>query len=313
MSEMAGYPHIHTVVTEVLRAWPAHEKYIERSFASRTDRVMRACDELCAAIIRMADTVEGGLPLICEDYKYFSENVVLMEQLYFQRHGEYSTKSFEEANSKYYSNALFMRRYVNCLALSTALWENHANVFDAYLNEYLPGLEPGTRLMEIGPAHGFALYFAAACEPVTALTGWDVSPTAIDHTRQVLNALGVKKHVNLKVQDLFEAGSPPPGEEFDAIVIGEVLEHLEDPRRALKSVAAWLRPNGRMWITTPVNSPFPDHIYLFHNIEEILDLVRECGLEIIKHEAYPMSGMTLEKAMKRKQPVSCAITATKLN
>jgi 2-polyprenyl-3-methyl-5-hydroxy-6-metoxy-1,4-benzoquinol methylase len=311
MLELDEYPHIATLVAETLRSWPDHEKYIIRSLANRSDEVMLASDRLCDALIRMSENVPGGLTALCDDYSYFSENVVLPEQLYFQRHGEYRISTFEEANRQFYSNPEFMRRYVNCLAISTALWENHANVFSAYLNRYLPSLEPGSRLMEVGPAHGFAMYFAATCAPVASLTGWDVSPTAIEHTRQVLNVLGVEKNLDLKVQNLFEAGSPPPGFEFDAIVIGEVLEHLEDPRRALRSVAAWLHPKGRMWITTPVNSPFPDHIYLFRTIEETHDLVRECGLEIVDHDEFPMAGTTLEKSIKRKQPISCVITATK--
>ena len=311
MPDIDRYPQTKVVLTEVLRAWPAHEKYVERSFSDRSDEVMAAVERLCASVVQMSEIVPGGLSMLSEDYKYFSENVVMAEQMHFQRYGEYSTKTFAEASEKYYSNPLFMRRYVNCLAISTVLWENHAKVFSVFLNRYLPGLVSGTRLMEIGPAHGFALYFAAACEQVASLTGWDVSPTAIEHTRQVLDVLGVEKAVELQVQDLFAAGSPPPGAEFDAIVIGEVLEHLEDPHRALRAVSAWLRPGGSMWITTPVNSPFPDHIYLFRAIEETHDLVRDCGLEIVWHDAFPIAGATLEKAIKRKQPISCVIAAVK--
>jgi 2-polyprenyl-3-methyl-5-hydroxy-6-metoxy-1,4-benzoquinol methylase len=313
MSYQEEYPSIGTLVTAVLRVWPKHKRYIDKTFKGRSHQVMSDCDQLSAAIIRMAETVPGGLIQISEDYKYFSENVIMQEQFYFQINGEYSTKTFAEANEKYYSNSVFMRQYANCLALSTVLWENHANVFSAFMNDYLPGLGPDCRLMEIGPAHGFALYFAAVRPNVVSLTGWDVSPTAIDHTRQVLDTLGIQKTVNLKVQDLFKSGSPPADGGFDAIVIGEVIEHLEDPRLALRSVAQWLNPGGRMWLTTPVNSPFPDHIYLFRKIEEVHELVRECGFEIIQHKEFPVSGMTIEEAIKLKQPISCIMTVMKSN
>jgi glycosyltransferase involved in cell wall biosynthesis/SAM-dependent methyltransferase len=38
---------------------------------------------------------------------------------------------------------------------------------------------------------------------------------------------------------------------FDVIMMGDVLEHLADPRRALAALVATLRPRGLVWISTP--------------------------------------------------------------
>lgn len=312
MRDLSAYPSLETLVKGVLTSWPDHEKYLDSSFSNRSESGLFDSDRLAKAIILMSQRVPGGLATLYDDYRYMAEVIVLPEEIYFRRKGEYRLKTFEDANREVYSNGELMEHYMNGLAVSDVLWEHHAGAVSAYLNKYLPGLAPGARHLEVGPGHGFFLYFAAADPRVATLTGWDVSPTSLDQTRQVLDILGVEKQVDLQMQNMFEVGEQPAADaKFDSIVISEVLEHVEDPHLALRILSAWLRPGGKIWINVPVNSPAPDHIYQFHNIEETHALVRDCGLEIVEHDSFPMSGSTLEKVIKRKQTISCVITAAR--
>ncbi len=314
MRDLSAYPSLETLVNGVLSFWPDHEKYLESSFVNRSESGLRDADRLANAIILMSQKVEGGLPTLSADYKYMAEVIVMPEEIYFRRHGKYRLSTFEEANREVYANGEMMARYMNGLAVSDVLWEHHAGAVSAYMNKYLTSLAPGARHLEVGPGHGFFLYFASADPRVDTLVGWDVSPTSLEHTQQVLDVLGVEKKVDLQMQNMFEVGEDPPAEaKFDSIVISEVLEHVENPHLALRILSAWLKPGGKIWINVPVNSPAPDHIYQFHNIEETHDLVRDCGLEIVDHDSFPMSGSTLEKVIKRKQTISCVITAAKPN
>src|SRR5262249_50946150 len=38
---------------------------------------------------------------------------------------------------------------------------------------------------------------------------------------------------------------------FDAVICGDVLEHLRDPLSVLRQVRTWLRPNGRLIVSLP--------------------------------------------------------------
>jgi SAM-dependent methyltransferase len=74
------------------------------------------------------------------------------------------------------------------------------------------------------------------------VTSTDVSPAAVGVLRSVGSALEA---------DL--TSLPFSDESFDAVVLGEVLEHIEDDRRALREVRRVLRPAGVVALSVPAN------------------------------------------------------------
>jgi hypothetical protein len=105
--------------------------------------------------------------------------------------------------------------------------------------------------------------------------------------------------------------APPRKDAFDIAVISEVLEHLEEPARALGGIRTALRPGGSVFINAPVNSPAPDHIYLWRSTDELLDFVREQGLAIDRVALFPQTGISLERARAKALSISCVIIARK--
>ncbi|MGH2821768.1 MAG: methyltransferase domain-containing protein, partial [Thermoleophilaceae bacterium] len=64
-----------------------------------------------------------------------------------------------------------------------------------------------------------------------------------------------------------------PDDSFDAVLLGEVLEHQLEPRKLLDEATRVLRPGGRLVITTPYGiHPYPDHkepLYLSALLERL--------------------------------------------
>lgn len=59
-----------------------------------------------------------------------------------------------------------------------------------------------------------------------------------------------KEFSNIEVvHSLFEEFSPT--REFDNIILGHVLEHVQDPTKLLKKVANWLAPDGKIFCAVP--------------------------------------------------------------
>jgi SAM-dependent methyltransferase len=43
---------------------------------------------------------------------------------------------------------------------------------------------------------------------------------------------------------------------FDAVVCNAILEHVDDPQKALSELFRVLRPGGKIWVEVPLNQPY---------------------------------------------------------
>lgn len=300
------YRSIETIVTAMLTVWPEHEKYLNNRFKNDSAEFLQRTDEVAELALKL---IGDSLPVYCKDYQWMCNNF-LEEQLYFQRHGEYRLKSFSEANEEVYSNTDYMSRYVNGILLSQILWQNHAHAIDLFRTVFLPQNKDSSDYLEVGPGHGLFFYFAARHPKHRSLTGWDVSDSSIAATRHAMQKFGVENtRFTLVHQDILDANCP--AERFDAVVISEVLEHLELPDVALKSLHKSLRTGGRIFINVPVNSPAPDHIYLWRDTKDVSEFVRSCGFTIEQEHHLPISGYSLEYSRKHAIDISCVLIASK--
>src|SRR5262249_4559020 len=100
-----------------------------------------------------------------------------------------------------------------------------------------------------------------------------------------------------------------PDAAFSCIVMGEVLEHVERPELFLEKIARLSKDDTHIYVTTAINSPAIDHIYLFRTAAEVEQLMQQCGLEITDKLYLPHPGVTLEEAYARAMSVNVAYTA----
>ncbi len=260
-------------------------------------------------VLRLADSdaTKGGLIAICEDYKSVCNSMILEEEIHFRRYGTYRLSTFEQAYREYYSNHDLMTRYMHGLLLSVIFWANHANALAYYVDSFLPSGPENYAHLEIGPGHGLLTYFAARDMRAGTVEGWDISPGSVESTRRALTAMGIEQRVQVSCRD---ATSPDAARDrYDNIVMNEVLEHIEDPASVLRKAMPLLKPGGRILVNMPANSPAPDHLYLLRQPEEAIDLVRDCGYEVVESRLFPMTGYTVEKARKRNATINCCVVA----
>ena len=95
--------------------------------------------------------------------------------------------------------------------------------------------------------------------------------TGVDHNEEALvyaetllaeESEEVRGRLRLIHGDLFKEILPQ--ESFDTVVLGETLEHLDDPAGALDIAVGCARPGGRVVLTTPLGYfPDPDHRQTF--------------------------------------------------
>jgi 2-polyprenyl-3-methyl-5-hydroxy-6-metoxy-1,4-benzoquinol methylase len=265
--------------------------------------VTEATETIAAMVLRLAG---DDLSRVVDGYRWLCKQV-LEESYHFRRTGRYRLSSFADAEREVYSNFSLMRKYMDGQLLTQVMWANHTSAFDVYLHEFLSENKDGYRHLEVGPGHGMLLSFALQDPRCESATGWDVSDASLTATREALERLGVPRKATLSRQDVLRTQS---SERFDSIVISEVCEHLEDPRRALECLRGLLAPRGRIFVNVPANSPSPDHIYLLDTPEQAVELVKSSGFEVSSSWFLPATGHTLERARKAKLAISCVVIGT---
>ena len=80
------------------------------------------------------------------------------------------------------------------------------------------------------------------------------------------------------------------------MVACEILEHLERPVAALRSLRRTLHAHGRLFATVAVNLAQEDHIALFRTAAEGRALLEEAGLSVEREWLAPMAVTAFEEA-----------------
>ncbi len=300
---LTAMPETAAIVSAVLAVWPDHAAYLLKSFSARSPALLAATEVASTAARKL---MAGNEARFATGYKWTCDQL-RDEEIFFHREGRYRLSTFAEAWAEVYSNHEYMAPYVDGLLLSQILWYNHVGTFEMFLDRVLGAATAPFDYLEIGPGHGLMVYLAAQSPLARTLAAWDVSSVSLHETRAALDTLGVTRPVALVEVDILQAAAPD--RQYDLIVISEVLEHLETPAVALAFLRKALRPEGRIFINVPLNSPSPDHIYLFSAPDELVAMVESAGFRVVATEMFATQGRKLESAIANRISVSTGIIA----
>lgn len=232
------------------------------------------------------------------------------ETKFFLQNGKYRYSSFEETEKLVYSNHDYMSKYMIGLAISGYLWPNHIKIFHWF--QKVMSEHRGDKYLEIGPGHGRYFCEAVKNNGFKEYDAIDVSKTSVEQTKRFINDfLSNELRDKCKVfrQNAYDYN---PAYKYDFVVIAEVLEHVEDPKRMLEIIHNISSEESYIYVTVPINAPAIDHIFLFNTIEEVEQMVLEVGYTIVDYLYAPGGDMDLEKAIKRKNSILVGLLARKV-
>lgn len=238
---------------------------------------------------RMDDAVDSLL-----EYTH----LYMRHQVAFLSKGQYSNTNFEDVRRTVYDNEeLMLGTYLPGLYLTQLCWPVHFRVLSLYEREFLPMASKATnpqRVLEFGVGHGMTLLVASQRFPQASGLAYDVSPYSLKFAESLIRASGadmsgfrfeqadVVKHV-VDATDACDLGT-----------MGEILEHVEDPRAALNNFRTLLKPGSFAFITTVIDSNAVDHIYQFRSQEEIDAMIREGGFAMQRSELISPAALRLD-------------------
>ena len=207
-----------------------------------------------------------------------------------------------------YHDRDYMDRYMYGLAITNFLWPNHL-AMARFLRETLPRDRSG-RYLEIGPGHGFLLLSALEVGSFDEVLAVDLSAASVEQTRTIIDHFNPDAPARVEQRDFLEAADLEPGS-FDAIVMGEVLEHVEQPDVFLRRIAELAKDDAYIFVTTCINAPAVDHIFLWRTTDELEEMITDNGLTIVEPLRLPYEGKSLEESRELNLPINVAYVLAK--
>jgi 2-polyprenyl-3-methyl-5-hydroxy-6-metoxy-1,4-benzoquinol methylase len=283
MGRREDYPELMKIVDLISAENPLQRKRIN-AFISRQDEaywtfaeeLSRTLDSSFLQNDQMRVEAAQSYNRMCMD--------ILREQIRFRKTGVYLLDDAHVAHETVYSQKDVMRYYIVGLLLSYLFWPNHFQMF-CFFKEHLLKLRV-ERCLEVGVGHGLFTVEVMRRFPNSEVTLVDISQTSIELAQEMLTTFHLdSSRVRFVYGDYLTVSLD--SDDFDFIVMGEVLEHVNDAQGFLSRARQLLRPGGTIFLSTCANCPAVDHIYHFHNVDEIRGLIRSAGLSIVRDTALP--------------------------
>ena len=289
---MSNRNYLNYIIDKIKVKNARHGKKLTQSLTTMPQEFLLAAEDFFGNYEKFAlangKTLEYGI----ESYLKMIADM-MYEYVQFARTGEYTCKSFEDAYKRVYSNPEVMEYYMHGLLFSQFLWKHHYTVLN-FFSDNLPVYTSDTKsYLEIGGGHG--LYLSNAMHVI----GKDSTYDMVDISESSLNmakSFVTQPGVNFTLADIYDY---EPAQKFDFITMGEVLEHVEDPIRLLSRLGELVSDTGTIFITTPTNAPAIDHIYLFRNEQEIVNMIESSGFVVEKSIAVFSEDVDKEEGAKR--------------
>jgi 2-polyprenyl-3-methyl-5-hydroxy-6-metoxy-1,4-benzoquinol methylase len=136
------------------------------------------------------------------------------------------------------------------------------------------------------------------------LLGVDISSASVALTRDIVRHFEIEKKCRAEVIETDFLTFQPENQDYSCIVMGEVLEHVEDPGRFLSTIARLSGPSTHIFITTCMNAPAVDHISLFRTGKDVEDIIAASGLEMVEACYVPYVGKALAECEKANLAVN---------
>ena len=294
---MNKFSKINIVLDEIYKKSSLQKKKIETFLNNQDDIFLKEFENFLSEYIQYLNkndlTIEYGIDAYLQMIKSMFKS-----QVKFMRTGQYPTESAVDAFNEVYSNEREMLSYMIGLALSQYLWKSHYEMFSHLKTSLAENKNNINKYLEIGPGHGLFLKNAIdILNKHTEMTAVDISQTSLNVSKSIITHFYPWKKVSFINKDMLDLNM---NSEFDFIVMGEVIEHVENPKSLLIKISKLLSKNGRAFLSTCVNCPMIDHVYHFHSVDEIRNMFKNCGLIIESEKVLPVEDMTMTEIINQK-------------
>jgi SAM-dependent methyltransferase len=261
---------------------------IKRLIEAHGDSYLRFVNDHVAFIFQRGADQNVELQKATEAYtRYSIEYLYLQHQLEASEEARYSCASFEEGRREVYDNPEIMEGYyLDGLYLSLVLWPNHYRMLRYFLDQFMPWVPEKGRLLELPIGSGSYACYGLLQKPGWTGLGVDISASGIAYSRRLAAHWGL----NRLTIEFGEGQKALPWEDgaFDAVITGELLEHLDDPSSFLRECVRVTKPGGFLFATTAIYAASVDHVFMFEDVESVNQMILDSGATLWSYLAIPV-------------------------
>lgn len=300
---------LNKTIDIVKKMLPFLESSINESRVSFGERFEQIGEDLCACLFSVCDKDESRYVEAVKGYvKFCVDHLRLQKRL--EKDGHYLHNNFETVSNEVYNNTDLMNDYyLSGLFLSTLFWPNHLRMFLFFIDKFVKNIAKGGRCCEIGIGHGLLMSTLLKKRMDIKVLGVDISHSALVFTEKILMESRINKmNYDLKLCDV-RNGIPSGDGVYDAVIFGEILEHLDNPNNVMREVVRIVKPGGILYITAAIYAANVDHIYLFESANDVKVLITNSGLKIKEELILPV--YSYNSATDKKIPINYACIAEK--
>jgi 2-polyprenyl-3-methyl-5-hydroxy-6-metoxy-1,4-benzoquinol methylase len=244
--------------------------------------------------------------MLLECYEMITKEAVL-EGIYFRRHKTYRHSKYEEVAEKVYNDKEYMTKYMVGLALTGFLWPNHVMI-NRFFDSLLPKLShKGGDLLEVGPGHGAYLQKTYSSGRFNKIHVIDLSKTSLELSKKLLGRMRINSTQVEYVHDDF-LKIHDSSKKYEAVIVGEVIEHVENPLEFIKKAEELLKPSGILFLTTCLNAPAIDHLYNWDSIMHLEAQLTSGNLVVEDRLLLGAKGAAISVCESNNFPINVAYT-----
>lgn len=298
------YTLVNNLITSVISENPLQKNFLINSMKELDENHFKGLNSYIEFCLYNGIDIQ----FLAKSYNFIVKET-FREQMFFNKHKRYRYATFNEVASSVYMDNDYMKKYMYGLAITSFLWKQH-QVMHTFFENHLPKEKSGT-FLEIGPGHGYYFMKALTLTAFDHLTAIDISPTSVEMTKEI-----VKQSVGMntgKKWDIHQCDflMMETTNKYDGLVMGEVLEHVENPVAFLKKIHSIVHEDSFVYITTCANAPEIDHLYLFKNEIEVIKMAEDCGFTVKEKLIVPYGNYTVEETNEKELPLNIALTLAK--
>ncbi len=274
-------PELARIIEMIAQENPLQKKRIEGFLNTRGPEYWSFAEGLSQVLNHSFITSDAARAEAARAYNKMCMDF-LSEQIRFKKTGKYRIENSAEAVTHVYNDLDVMRYYMVGLLVSYMFWPNHYELFRFFLNNLPDGSID--RYLEVGVGHGLFSSTMLSTYPDVAGICIDISETSIKTAKETLKTFQADPdrltfihgdYLTTEIAAARDAGG------FPFIIMGEVLEHVNDAKAFMDRTKDLLAPGGTVYMSTCANCPALDHVYHFHSAQEIRDLMAASGFRIV--------------------------------